>query len=427
MINSIGQPIKKIIVISLVTVLIGISAGIGGMFLVLLLHSIQHIAFGYSLDQIISNESFLEGVRSSSPLRRVLILSLCGIIASLGWWSLFKYAQPLVSISAALKKIPPKMPAFTTISNALLQIVTVALGSPLGREVAPREIGALFACWLADITNLSNQERKIMVACGAGAGLAAVYNVPLSGALFVLEVLLRSIRLPALIPAFVTSALAVIISWGGLGNEQLYSIEPFQLSAGLIIFSILTGPILGIAAFGFSLLTTSSRKSASKSGLLPFYCLLNFIFIGFLAIYFPELLGNGKSPVQLEFLHTTAIQFTFILLALRIIIVYTSLRVGAQGGLLTPSLANGALLAVIFGIIWNLMWINIPLNAVALIGATAFLAAAQKMPITAITFIFELTGLSTGSCLPPVLFAVTGAMCSSGLCNFIMSANRARK
>ncbi len=93
------------------------------------------------------------------------------------------------------------MPILTTAVHAVLQILTVALGSPLGREVAPREIGAIFAGWLAHRAGLSVREQQVMVACGAGAGLAAVYNVPLGGALFVLEVLLGTFSLDVVIPA----------------------------------------------------------------------------------------------------------------------------------------------------------------------------------------------------------------------------------
>jgi H+/Cl- antiporter ClcA len=172
-----------------VTLLTGLGAGLGGMLLALLLHGIQHVAYGYSLTHVISSESFLQGVAGALPERRVLILTLCGLVAGLGWWSLYRFGRPLVSIRQAIKSDDPQMPLLSTAVHALLQIVTVALGSPLGREVAPREIGSALAGWLARRVGLPVAQSRIMVACGAGAGLAAVYNVPLGGAVFVLEVL----------------------------------------------------------------------------------------------------------------------------------------------------------------------------------------------------------------------------------------------
>ena len=118
-------------------------------------------------------------------------------MAGLGWWALYRFGRPLVSIRQAVKSDDPRMPLVSTTVHALLQIVTVALGSPLGREVAPREIGSALAGWLSRRAGLSVAQSRIMVACGAGAGLAAVYNVPLGGAVFVLEVLLGTFGWPA--------------------------------------------------------------------------------------------------------------------------------------------------------------------------------------------------------------------------------------
>jgi H+/Cl- antiporter ClcA len=165
-------------VLAAVTLLTGVGAGLGGMLLALLLHWIQHIAFDYSVTHVISSESFLEGVSAASPGRRVLVMVICGLVAGLGWGALYRFGRPLVSIKKAVKSNDPRMPVVSTVVHALLQIVTVALGSPLGREVAPREIGSVWAGWLSHRAGLSVAESRIMVACGAGAGLAAVYNVP---------------------------------------------------------------------------------------------------------------------------------------------------------------------------------------------------------------------------------------------------------
>src|ERR1700733_3328132 len=91
------------------TIFVGIGSGFLAMLLALLLHDIQHIAYGYSINKIISPESFLEGVQASSPERRMFILMLCGLIAGIGWWALYNYAKPLVSVADAVKT-KKKMP-----------------------------------------------------------------------------------------------------------------------------------------------------------------------------------------------------------------------------------------------------------------------------------------------------------------------------
>ena len=88
----------------------------------------------------------------------------------------------------------------------------MALGSPLGREVAPRELGAVLATWFSSRAGVTAEESRILIACGAGAGLAAVYNVPLTGAVFILEVLLGTFAPRALVPAIITSVVATIVA-----------------------------------------------------------------------------------------------------------------------------------------------------------------------------------------------------------------------
>jgi H+/Cl- antiporter ClcA len=388
--------------------MVGIGSGFIGMLLAFLLRSIQHAAYGYSPFHIISAETFLQGVMGASPVRRVLVLCLCGLIAGCGWWALFRFGKPLVGVPKAVKE-KKRLPPLSTFTHAILQIITIALGSPLGREAAPREVGALFSDWLTQKVGLTARETQIMVACGAGAGLAAVYNVPFAGAIYVLEVLLVTLEWAVVLPALATSTIAVLISWIGLGNESQYHLAQFEVSHSLILWSICTGPIYGLVAYVFSRFTTSARKEAPRDAWVIVLCFLNFLAIGLLAMYFPEILGNGKSPVQLEFDNDLTIAVSSILLLLRLIITWSSLRAGAQGGLLTPSLANGALLAVVLGGLWNILWPGTSFNSFSIIGATAFLAAAQKMPITAIVLIFEFTHFKF-SFIVPLLFAVMGSV-----------------
>lgn len=404
----------KLLVLFSVSILVGIGSGLLGMLLVLILHALQHMAYGYSMHLIISDSSFLEGVNASSPEHRVLNLFLCGIIAGLGWWLLYRFGKPLVSINDAIKS-NKKMPFTSTVINALLQIVTIALGSPLGREVAPRELGALFATWISYHTKLSPKEIQIMIACGAGAGLAAVYNVPLGGAVFTIEVLLCTYSWPILIPAFISSATATLVSWSALGIESIYRVPDLTLSTSIILCSISCGPIFGFCAYWFSRIANHQRKHAVRNMQMIPLSIINFTLIGLLAIYFPVLLGNGKSAVQMEFTSFAGISLSALLLLLRCVITWSSLRVGAQGGLLTPALASGALLAAVLGGIWNYFWPIVPLAGFIAIGATSFLAAAQKMPLTAIVLMFEFTHIRFDF-LVPIMLSVAEALIVYNFC-----------
>ena len=406
---SSSPPTSPFARVAAVTILTGVGAGLGGMLLALLLHAIQHVAYGYSIAHVIGTESFLTGVADADPLRRLAVLIVCGIVAGGGWLALYRYGRPLVSIRRAVRAADPRMPFVSTTIHALLQIVTVALGSPLGREVAPREIGSLLAGRLAHRAGLTPDDCRLMVACGAGAGLAAVYNVPLGGAIFVLEVLLGTFELRALIVAVVTSAIAAAVAWLGLGNEHQYTVPAFALSTPLVAWSIVCGPLFGFAAYGFVRLTARAREYAPKDWRLPVLALVNFAVTGVLAMRFPQLLGNGKGPASLGFDGTLTIGLAATLLVLKVLIEAGSLRAGAEGGLLTPGLANGALLGVVLGGLWSLVWPGASIGGCALVGATAFLAASMQMPITAVVLLLEFTRANHDS-LVPMLLAVAGSL-----------------
>lgn len=399
----------------LAILLTGLSAGLGGMLLGMLLHAVQHLAYGYSLDRIIGPETFLQGVQSASDSRRLAVLMLCGLVAGCGWWLVYRFGRPLISVMQAVQDPAARMPAKTTLAHALLQIITVGLGSPLGREVAPREVGALAASGVSTWLRLPADQHRLIVACGAGAGLAAVYNVPLGAALFVLEVLLGTFAWPAAAVALVTCCIGAVIAWIGLGNEIQYAVPPMTAGASLIVWAAVAGPLFGVAAHGFVQLTSAARRQAARGWRLPVAAFVNFTLIGVLAIFLPALLGNGKGPAQLGFSSELTLGMAALLLVLKVAITSGSLRAGASGGLLTPGIAIGALLAVVLGAAWNLVWPDAPPGAYAVVGAAAFLAASMRMPLTAIVLILEFTRVDQAF-LVPIILAVAGSVATQRWC-----------
>jgi hypothetical protein len=117
-----------------VTALVGVGAGISGLAVTVLLRTIQHFAYGYS------EGTFLDSLITSSPSTRVLALSAAGVVGGVGWWALRRWGRPIVPVSESVAGT--RMPAFASLANAALQIVIVGLGASIGREMAPRELGA---------------------------------------------------------------------------------------------------------------------------------------------------------------------------------------------------------------------------------------------------------------------------------------------
>ena len=104
--------------------------------------------------------------------------------AGIGWVLIHRYGGKLVEVKDAVKDVTKEMPPVTTLIHSTLQIITVAMGSPLGREVAPREATSALITWVMRYVKLTNENRSLLIACASGAGLAAVYNSPVSATYF---------------------------------------------------------------------------------------------------------------------------------------------------------------------------------------------------------------------------------------------------
>ncbi|BDZ48335.1 hypothetical protein GCM10025867_05760 [Frondihabitans sucicola] len=187
-----------------VTILVGLGAGVSGLVVSWLLHGLEHVTYGFG------EGDFLDDLPTPSNLRRVLALFIAGVVGGFGWWALRRFGKKVVSVEAAVEGA--RMPVLSSLANVALQIVIVGLGASIGREVAPRELAALAAQWITRTTGVNQRERRILVACGAGAGLAAVYDVPLAGAVFAIEVLLAELSIATVLPALATSAIAALVA-----------------------------------------------------------------------------------------------------------------------------------------------------------------------------------------------------------------------
>jgi CIC family chloride channel protein len=391
-----------------VTILVGIGSGISGLLVSLALHGLEHLAFGYS------SGTFLDGVVDASPSRRVIALGIAGIVGALGWWALRRWGRPVVSVEGGVAG--ERMPKLITLANAALQIVIVGLGASIGREVAPRELGAMVAGWLSERAGLTARERRILVACGAGAGLAAVYDVPLGGAVFAVEILLAELTLATALPALATAAIATLVAQLVVPTGPLYTLPKLTLTPTLLVWSVIAGPVIGFAALGFVTATRWALSHRIAGDWILLAMPLIFIAVGFLAIPFPSILGNGQALGQVAFDGAVPLLVMAALLVVKAVATTGTIYSGAAGGTLTPSLALGAALGAVLGAAWSLMWPGSPVVAFAFVAAAAFLASSMRAPLTALILILEFTGQGP-ALLAPTMVAIAGSAAVTYLFN----------
>jgi len=384
-----------------VTLLVGVGSGISGLLVSVLLHGLEHLAYGYS------SGTFLDGVVAASPTRRVIALGVAGVVGAVGWWALRRWGRPVVSVESSVAG--DRMPWLATLANAGLQIVIVGLGASIGREVAPRELGSLAAGWLSDRAGLTARERRILVACGAGAGLAAVYNVPLGGAVFAVEILLAELTLATALPALATSAIATLVAQLAVPSGPLYLVPHLAPTPTLVVWSVIIGPVAGFAALGFVGATRFALAHRVSGNWILLVMPAAFLAVGLLSIPFPAILGNGRALGQVAFDGSAPLLLMAALLVAKALATTATIYSGAAGGTLTPSLALGAALGAVLGGAWSLIWPGSPVVAFAFVAAAAFLATSMRAPVTALVLVVEFTGQGL-TLLVPTLLAVAGSL-----------------
>ena len=386
------------------TLFTGVIAGLVGLACIHLLHWIQALAWD------MHSGTLLEAVSAASPARRVLNLVLGGILGAASWFFLFRRSRAITSVSAAVGGTP--MPPLRATWHALTQVLIVGLGASVGREVAPREMAAAFSAAAADRLGLTPEDRRIIVACGAGAGLAAVYSIPISGAIYTLEILLVSRSRRAVAAAFCTSAIAVLISTGFTRPTPFYSVPTLTPSLSLTVFAALIGPLLGATGWAFK--QAVARVSAARPRdwrLLASLPTASFL-VGVIAVWVPSVLGNGQASAQTQFDAVWAtgagLGLAALVLAAKTVTTFLTIRAGGWGGVLTPAVALGAGIGAVIGLPWAAAWPGSQVAAFAFIGAAAFLGASMNAPFTGLILVIEFTAQGP-TILVPATLAVGGA------------------
>lgn len=385
-------------------VVVGILAGVGAMLMMEILRTVQHLAFSYRTG------SYSTAVAQHSDVRRVAILALGGIFTGLAIWLMKRFWGDLGGEpTAVVWDKSGSLSLGRSLASGALSEVTVGLGASLGREAAPQRLGAACADFLGRHFHLSTEQRTILIAYGAGAGLAAVYNVPLAGTVFALELYLGTFSLSIALPAFLASGIATAVSWLLLPPHAVYHV-PHLPSPTLAVlgFSLVVGPIMGLLGAVYIHLVVWAHDHQPRFFLLILEPLLVFTVLGFLAIRYPLLLGNGRDLVQYAYTGRAGLITLVALMVLKPLVTVGSLRSGATGGLFTPTLSFGAVAGALFGNLWLHLWPGAPLAVFSVIGSAALLGSALEAPVTAVLFVVELTH-TVDAVMVPMVVAIVGA------------------
>lgn len=404
-----GRLPSLIIAVTVIGMLIGVAAGL----LTLMLYAVEHAFLGY-----------VEGDGQPGPFdvpawRRAISVFVGLSVAAFAWWLLRTRTARVPSVKRAVNG--ERMPLWQTVVHVLLQIFIVGTGASIGREVAPRELGALFGQRFAHWIHLGPRDTRTLVAVTAAAGLAGVYNVPLAGTFFATEILLADISVEAVSLAFGCSALASWMASLVKGTHVFYAIGHVDglFTSDLIGFAVVAGLVCGL--FGLLFRRGSSwAESHRSSGMAILWALpLAGVLTGVVAIWVPQVMGNGRATAQLAFSSVaewSAVAVLLLSFAAKAVVTLLTIRAGASGGVLQPGIALGASMGALMGVCWMMVFHTNSMGVYALIGACALLAASQKAPLMAMCLVMELADA------PLNLFVPVGcAVAVAGLVSSVLS------
>jgi H+/Cl- antiporter ClcA len=376
----------------LLVVAAGIGAGLLSDAMMVILFNVQHLAYGYDIGSFYHDGSFEAAVEHAPALRRVADLMVAGALGGLAWYLLRRLTAGEKSELDDVVWYGGRLSARRSLGTGIISEVVIGLGASLGREQAPKLLGGVAGSLLADRFHLTPAQRRLLVACGGGAGFAAVYNVPLGGALFTAEVLLGTVTLPVVLPALACSAVATVTSYLYLPARATYlGIPQYQLTWPLMAWALLAGPVIGLIAVAYiRLIGLVSHHAASGRWIIP-AMVAAFTALGLIGIAYPQLFGNGKDMAHDAFTGADGLGLLLVLFALKPVVTSACLGSGASGGLFTPTLSTGAVLGGGAGILWSMAWPGSPAGAYAMVGAAAMLGAGMQAPLASLALVLELT------------------------------------
>jgi H+/Cl- antiporter ClcA len=381
--------------------LTGIGTGVAAAALTRLLELVQRLMWSGA------GTNLLDAAEHAGAWRHIFVLLGAGLVTGAGQIILAGLSSGNgIDTTAAIWFHAGRLPAWRTLGSALLSVIIVGMGVSLGREGAPKQAGSVIANFFSDKARLSDEQRRLLVACGAGAGMSAAYGVPLGGALFALEVMRGMLALRYVLPALFASVIATAVSWVALPDAPTYLIPAYPSSFSSVVWALVAGPIAGIVSVGYVRAVTWADRHKPPQGWRRLAApLVGLGLLGVVSIWFPQLLGNGKDISQLAFTNQVAPALLLMLLVLKPAATVLCVRCGAPGGLFTPSLTVGALLGAVLGHAWSWFWPGVPPGLFAVLGAAAVLAATTQGPISTVVLMMELTSRDR-SFIVPLLLAV---------------------
>lgn len=334
---------------------------------------------------------------SLRPWQRLWIPAAGGLVAGCFLWWGKRLGRTGVSTDymEAVALGDGVVPFRVSLVKSVSALFTVASGGSIGREGPVVALSAMLASLFGRVQRLPAPRLRLLVACGASAGIAAVNNAPIAGALFTAEIILGSLAMETLGPLVFSSVISTLTVHSLWSGAPLYIVPAFQFNSNLeIIPHAMLGLACGFLAPWYLRFLQGSERAFALLGIpIPLRLALGGLVVGVLAMHSPQVCGNGYSAID-ALLHGDVLwRGVIALLLLKLLATAATFGSGAVGGVFTPTIFMGACVGYLAGSGVDHAFPSLHCNpySFALVGMGAFLAAATQAPLMSILVLFELT------------------------------------
>lgn len=289
--------------------------------------------------------------------------------------------------------------------NALSSLLSISTGASVGREGLIIQLSSALASKLGQLAEWPPYRLRLMVACGAAAGIAAGCNAPIAGAVFAAQIVLGNFSMNLFAPLVVSSVIAAVLPRSIFGTAHWFVAPEFEFTRlTQLPWFLLLGVVAGATGAGFQTALGWSEKLFSKLQ-APLYIRIGLagLGVGLIALIYPEAWGNGYGATNRMLREEPLMDLVLGLFAAKLLATVLTVGSGTVGGVFTPTLFLGAALGSLFEALLHLGgWgATLPAGCFALVGMGSMLAATTHSPLLAIIMLFELS--LNYSLMPPVM------------------------
>ena len=288
-----------------------------------------------------------------------------------------------------------RIEAKVAILKPLSAAIAIGTGGPFGAEGPIIQTGGAFGSLVGQLISTTAAERKVLLACGAGAGMAATFNTPIAGVVLAIELLLFEFRARSFIPLVIATTLATSVRAVLLGQRSMFSMGnvDFNVPRGLP-FYLLLGVICGVAAIGFTKLLYWVEDQFDRLPIKElWHPAIGALGLGIIGFFIPRVLGVGYDTISDILNNNLALELLILIAIFKALALVISLGSGTSGGLLAPMFMSSAALGGAFAMGVNFIYpaAHLSPGAYALVAMAAVFGAASRATFAFIVFAFEIT------------------------------------